>query len=404
MRLPFLILLTSSGWAFSFGLGAPLASLWLERAGHAHNAIGWNHTAYYLGMAVAAALVPWLMGRWGRSCAAVGMIASGAAVAAFPLLDGLTGWFILRLLNGMAGALALIPLETYLNRDAPAEGRARLLGLYALAITLGAAAGNWLGLQVYTSFPYLAFAIGGAVAVLSGLIAQGGLRIPATRNDEETESATGTGGHFLSYGSAWTQGFLEGGMIAFLSIYLLSLHLNEHDISWMTTAVILGVIVFQVPIAWLADRLGRTAMLLACYGVVIGGLLLVPALAPGPALTLCLFLIGGCSGAFYPLGLALLGERLPSTALARANAGYLAVECIGCLIGPVVMGYLMDWQGEAAMFFTGAAALALMLGSWAVLQLAGCVGGSEAGAPVHLEATLQRTSGSGTAVADPERW
>ena len=37
-----------------------------------------------------------------------------------------------------------------------------------------------------------------------------------------------------------------------------------------------GVILFQVPISWLADRYGRLPALLGCYGVVAAGLIAVP--------------------------------------------------------------------------------------------------------------------------------
>src|SRR5262245_20578270 len=47
-----LLSLASLGWAVSFGLGAPLASLWLRDAGHGGGAIGLNTSFYYLGIAL----------------------------------------------------------------------------------------------------------------------------------------------------------------------------------------------------------------------------------------------------------------------------------------------------------------------------------------------------------------
>src|SRR5207249_4511939 len=121
--------------------------------------------------------------------------------------------------------------------------------------------------------------------------------------------------------------------------------------------------------AWLADRLGRTRVLLACYGVALLGLGMLPACGPSPWLAVWLFLVGACTGAFYPLGLALLGERLPDSALGRANAWYLAVECGGCMAGPVVIGHARDWLGAGAMFPVVQAALAAFLLAWAGLRL-----------------------------------
>ena len=58
-----------------FGLGAPLSSLWLAKNGCADSIAGDNTGVCYLGMALAAAAVPWLMRRWGKGCTAAGCLA-----------------------------------------------------------------------------------------------------------------------------------------------------------------------------------------------------------------------------------------------------------------------------------------------------------------------------------------
>jgi MFS family permease len=88
-------------------------------------------------------------------------------------------------------------------------------------------------------------------------------------------------------------------------------------------------------------------------------------------LVLWLFLVGACSGAFYPLGLTLLGERVPRSGLARANAWYLAINCIGSLMGPDIMGEVMDQCGMPALFLVGLAAVVLVPVVWIALALVG---------------------------------
>lgn len=366
-----LICLTSAGWAFSFGLSAPLISIWLDRAGCSKGVIGWNTGIYYLGMALAAAIVPWMMRRLGTLCPVLGMLLAGVTVASFPWGDGLAWWFGVRFLNGVAGALCVIPLETYVNRDAAEGERARNFGCYAVAITLGWALGNGVGLHLAVDWPRLAFVLGGAVAIVSGLAVWRGLPhqnlMPAERGARPQLELRR---NFLSYASAWNQGFLEGGMVAFLALYLLSLHLSEQSVGLLTSATMVGVIVFQIPVAWLADRCGRTAVLISCYAVVAAALVFLPLCEPSAWLVVWLFLVGACSGAFYPLGLALLGERVPQANLARANAVYLAVECVGCWVGPSVMGAVIDSHGDLrAMFATALAVLLSSLIIWFGLQL-----------------------------------
>jgi MFS family permease len=135
-------------------------------------------------------------------------------------------------------------------------------------------------------------------------------------------------------------------------------------VSWLTSSIMIGVILFQVPVAWFADRLGRTQVLLGCYGMVIAGLCFLPFCGDSAWLALWLFLVGACSGAFYPLGLAVLGERIAPSGLARANAWFLGVNCLGSWMGPDIMGFVMEQWGKRALFVTGLTAVVAVLVCW----------------------------------------
>jgi MFS family permease len=364
-RALLVICLASAGWAFSFGVASPLTSLWLKEAGCSDTVIGLNTAIYYGGLALAALAVPALMRRFGATCTVLGMAIAGLTVAVFPLGVGPVWWFGIRLFNGIAAAFSLIPLETFVNRDLAPQHRARNFGLYAIALTLGWAIGNWFGLEIVSEMPYLAFAAGGMASVLSA--AAIGLFLPLIES-KGTPAVTATRssfrGNFLSFGSAWAQGFLEGGMVAFLSLYLLALGLSEQYTGWLISTTMVGVILVQVPVAWLADRCGRLPVLLACYALVMVGLVGLPLAGTSPLLPLWLFVVGACSGAFYPLGLAILGERLHEADLDRANAHYLSLECLGSLMGPALMGVARDWAGETAMFGVGEMAVLIVFGGW----------------------------------------
>lgn len=368
-----LILCLASGcWAFGFGVAAPsgLCSLWLERMGYNETLIGLNTSLYYGGILLASLFVPWMMRAWGRGCVVAGMVVSGASVALFPWGGGLAGWLTLRFVNGLAGAMSLIPTETMVNHNAPPEQRARNFGCYAFAVALGIALGMLTSLQLIDLAPALPFLLGGAASLAGGWLMARALPAPPVYPVEPLAAARlELRRHALSFGSAWHQGFLEGGMVAFLTIYLLFQGYSEVGASWLLGGTMIGVILFQVPVAWLADRLGRLAVLFGCYAVVAVGLVALP-LSAGPVwLAVWLFLLGACSSAFYPLGLALLGERVPPSGLARANAWYLAFNCLGSLIGPLLMGRAMDHFGKHALFAVGEGALLTVLACWALGQV-----------------------------------
>jgi MFS family permease len=363
-----MLCLASGGWAFGFGLGAPLASLWLRDAGCSAPVIGLNTSLYYLGVSLASFAVPCLMRRDSRLCVVGGIVADAVVIALFPWINVLSAWFALRLLGGMATALSIIPMETLVNHNAPPEHRARDFGFYAFSVALGIALGSLIGLPLYPIVPRLTFALGGLVTLASGIVAWVGWPPLAGASgwcetvSESPPARSASKGVFFSYGTTWVQGFLEGGLITFLSIYLLGRGYSEGGVSLLVGGLFAGVILCQVPLAWLADRLGRLHVLLACHGLLVAALLSVR-WGPGtPLLAVSLFLLGMCCGALYPLGLALLGERTPAAGLARANAWYLASNCAGSLCGPVLFGLAIKWFGQPSQFVAGAIAVAVILG------------------------------------------
>jgi MFS family permease len=366
-RALFLICAASALWGFNFGAGAPTASLWLHDHDSSDTVIGLNTAVYYLGIALAAPLVPWLMRRGGRACIILGMVLSGLTVALFPWGGGLAGWFLLRFLNGLAGAMSLIPMETEVNQSAPPQQRSRNFGIYAVCMALGIAAGNWFGLQFYIDVPRLVFLLAGVPAlVAAGVI---GLYprafVPAPQEGGRCPELD-VRRNILSFGSAWSQGFLEGGMVAHLAVYLLFLGMSENAASWVVAGIMIGVIVFQVPVAWLADRFGRTRALLGCYAATALALVVMPFCGPSAWLVTALLVAGACSTAFYPLGMTLLGERVPASAIARGNARFLAFNCLGSLIGPAIAGAAMDQFGKTALFVSAEAAVLGVLIVWGI--------------------------------------
>jgi MFS family permease len=359
--------LVSVLWAFSFGVNAPLASLWMDNAGCSKGLIGKNTGVYYLGIALAAPLVPWAMRRWGSAALFVGVSASAVTAAAFPWGDGVAGWFMLRGLNGMAAALSLIPLETFVNRRSSEERRATHFGYYAFCIALGMALGEVVAIQMAPSRPRLAFLLCGTSALVGAVVVALWRPVfPEATEQVNRRIPIRLGRDFLAYGSAWAQGFLEGGMVGLLTIYLLAVGLSNNEASYLMGGLMIGVILAQAPLAWLADRLGRVLVLTGCNAVALIGIGCLLWRGGLSWLAIWLFAVGACSGALYPLGLALLGERTPPEGMSRAGAWFLAINCLGSLTGPVVAGYTMDWFGSGALFVTGGGAIVAVFVGWVV--------------------------------------
>jgi MFS family permease len=357
-------------WGFSFGLEGPVSSYWLQDAGCSATVIGACASMHYLGIAVAAWLVPWAMRRRVRGCLIGGMICSALSVALFPWGLNVFGWYMFRLLSGVTGAFCLVPIEALVNQNAAPAKRARDFGFYAFSIALGVGAGSLVGMQVYPFTQVGSFLLGGGVGLVGGVLIWLCLP-PMTVGPEKRSGKTPLEiwRNFLSFGSSWSQGFLEGVMMGLVPIYLLAIGLTEGEAGWVVGGTMVGVILIQIPIAALADRFGRTRVLLCCQAGVVLALAALPFCRGVVGLGSWLFVCGACSTAFYPLGLALLGERLPAPALPRANGWYLAINCAGSMTGPALAGWAMDLLGKEAFFYTGETAVLLVLAVWAALSL-----------------------------------
>lgn len=356
-RFKSLILFCIAGfsWSFCFGVGMQVISHWLSHRDASNMTIGFVQGSYYLGLAIGSMVVPALIRVWGQQVLLTGLPLSGLALGVFPWVDSEVGWYASRLIGGLASAMTLVPLETLLNRSSDEANRTRDFGIYGVALTLGGALGFGTGLELFDPGASFPFVVGGFAPIAGGAMLAILLN-PAA--DAEPERAPGQSidwlGNFLPFGTAWAQGFLEGGMIAFLSLYLTSMGLGKEHAGWFMAAAMVGMIVFQVPVSLLADRLGKTPVLLGCYAATLIALAIVPQCDVSLMLGVWLFLLGACAGAMFPLGMSLLTDRVPPSLLAHAYAWYMMIECVGSNLGAALMGWSRDQWGETAMFPVGA--------------------------------------------------
>ncbi len=97
------------------------------------------------------------------------MIAAGITLAAFPWGGDPASWYMLRFLNGWAGAMSLVPLETIVSRDSLPDRKTTNFAFYGVSLTVGGALGIAIGLNLYEPGNTLAFYLGGGVPSAAGL-------------------------------------------------------------------------------------------------------------------------------------------------------------------------------------------------------------------------------------------
>lgn len=359
------VIAATFGIGFFLGVQMPLIGLVLERWGVSGTLIGLNGAMPSLAVLLLGPFLAGIVRRVGSTAAMLGGLAIGAgAVLAMPLIPDLGVWFVLRFMLGFGMALPWLVGETWINTVAGDRIRARVLGLYSSSLFGGMALGP-IALQVVDIGGLAPFALAAGALVLAAVPLIAARRLapslsqpPGLRFRHIVLAAPTVAG------AAFMAGLGEMAFFFLLPVYGLRAGLAEAPALSLLTVLIVGAIVLQFPLGWLADRMSRRLLLglMALLAAV-----LVPMLGPVVAQPWLawplLFVLGGLVLGYYTVGLALLGSRFRGGDLAIANAAFVMLYEAGASVGPGVAGAAMDvWppHGYLACFSITGVAFAIL--------------------------------------------
>jgi MFS family permease len=61
--------------------------------------------------------------------------------------------------------------------------------------------------------------------------------------------------------------------------------------------------------------------------------------------------VGVVAGALYPVALALIGELVPPEKMGTANASFSFSYGVGCIIGPLITGWVLEIYSIQYLFY-----------------------------------------------------
>ena len=350
------------------GVGMPLVPLALEQQGYDKLTIGLVSAAWAVGMLSFGTRIPALAARFGAVPAIIGAVVIGALInAAYTITSGPVAWAILNFLHGVIGGVPWVVSEIWMNVVVEEKRRGRVMGIYSSMVALGIALGPMV-LQVVGVYGPVPFLTG---AALSLLVAVPLLASWHTAPRIRVDAASGFGAVVvlapLAMSAAFACGLGEQVAFSFLPVYAVGAGVPADTGALWLSAFVLGNVVLQWPIGWLADHADRRAVLAGCTlasALLVLGLALIPAQWAGTIGIVALW--GGLSFAIYPVGLALLGQRFRGGDIARANTAFSMIYIVGGLVGRPITGAAMDVIGDPGLGWTlacfyGAATLAALL-------------------------------------------
>jgi len=343
----------------------PLA---LEQQGHDKLTIGIVSAVWAVGMLSFGTRIPKLAARFGAVPAIVGAVVIGALInCAFTVTSGLIAWGILNFLHGVIGGVPWVVSEIWMNVVVEEKRRGRVMGIYAAMVALGMALGPMV-LQVVGVYGPTPFLTGAALSLLvAAPLLPSWRTAPRIRIDASSGFGTVVIVAPLAMFAAFSCGLGEQVAFSFLPVYAVGAGVPADTGALWLSAFVLGNVVLQWPIGWLADHADRRAVLAGCTfasALLVLGLSLIPAQWAGTVGVVALW--GGVSFSIYPVGLALLGQRFRGGDIARANTAFSMIYIVGGLLGRPLTGAAMDAFGDPGLgwtlaIFYGAATIAALL-------------------------------------------
>jgi MFS family permease len=157
-------------------------------------------------------------------------------------------------------------------------------------------------------------------------------------------------------------GLVNGGVLALAPLYAAQ-HYGAPAAAEFFSAAYAGSLLLQWPAGRLSDRMDRR-LVIAALAFIAAVTAFALALWSGQLThwqAVALFFVWGAGGlSFYGIAVAHMADRAEPGKLAQSGAGVLFVWAVGSVIGPLVMGPLVDGFGVGGMFwFASAVALAV---------------------------------------------
>lgn len=354
----------TSTMTITLGLTWPLLAIVLERQGVPAWLNGLSASSQMLAILAVAPLGPRLIGSLGVvRVMALGIVGMILALLLLPLFPNIWAWFPIRFMLGLAAELVFTGGDIWINQLALDKARGRLIGVYGTFLHAGFAVGP-ATIAIVGSDSWIALYLGVAV-VACGLI-------PLVWFKGEPRSREGKLRarmlHFLRIAptlmiTALMFGLIDSTVLALLPVYGVQKGLDSEVAALLLTMFVLGGVIGQIPIGWLADHMDQRVLLAWCTFIAMLSIGALPFAMADVTLTwMVMLLMGVTAGSFYVIAMAMIGGRFKGADLISVNASFVFLWGLGDVIGPLISGAAIDAFGPDGMPGVGVVVCALFLG------------------------------------------
>lgn len=356
-----MLTIISNCWALFCGMGLIMLGNGLQgtllgvRAsleGFSTTITGLVMSGYFMGLILGCNIVPKMVRRVGhiRTFGALASLASTAILVQAVFVDPFT-WCAMRIVTGFSYSGLFIVAESWLNEASDNDTRGKLLSVYML-VSLGGMAGGQMLLNLWHPSSYELFVL--ASLLISIALIPILLSVAPTPQFDVMEnisilklyrvSPLGVFGMLIN-------GMCYGTIFGMGAVYGAEMGMSIHQVSIFMGVLIVGGFVFQYPLGWLSDTVGRSLVII--ISALVGACTAISAIYYTDtglihyALIAC---VGGLTMPLYSLFGVHTNDYLTPTQMVAASGTLVLISATGATIGAPVTALAMEYLGPAGFF------------------------------------------------------
>ena len=354
------VIAAATTFGLTYSLTAPLIAMSLMARGYSSLFIGMNAAMHAVGVLLAAPMLPGLAARLGtRQLTVMALAVSAVLLVFFRLWPLVWLWFPLRIALGAAAEVLFVMSETWTNVLSDERSRGRTMAIYTAALSFGMVLGPTLLSELGVS--NRAFTVGAAISAGTILfVISPWVRAPARSAPEPAQPLKYLRLAPVAIATTVLNAGVETAGLSFIALYATGMGWSEHRAMQLISTLMLGAIVLQLPIGWLADKVDKRRLALTLAWISALTALLWPFVLQETRLAFVMvFVWGGLFVGIYTVMLAMVGSHFQGNDLVGVYSVMGLAWGAGAMLGPGMAGVAM--QGSARFGLPGVIAVACAL-------------------------------------------
>ncbi|MCY4034881.1 MAG: MFS transporter [Hyphomicrobiales bacterium] len=335
------------------GLQGPLLGVRAVTEGFNSTVTGFIMSGYFAGLLFGSYIAPKLVRQVGhiRVFAAFASIASTCILTQAAFIEPVT-WIFMRFLTGMCMSGLYVVVESWFNDKADNNTRGTLLAIYSTLQLTGVALGQLL-LNLASPSGYDLFLLTSVLISLS-LVPVALANISAPRV-EQTESVSWGDLYKISpFGviGLFLLGMVQSVLFGMSAVFASLIGLSVVAVSLFASMPFIGGILLLFPLGSLSDKLDRRKIVIVTSAgsaiFALAGFMVFE--NNFYTLFLVTTIYGGLSYPMYSLLIAHANDNARPEQMLSVCSGLVMIFGLGATIGPLVVGFTMDWYGYGSFF------------------------------------------------------